>query len=109
MLRVLWIGADVHEPLPKWKKKILSFVNRTSARILLFFFGVYYIRSHFRNIQEFDPTYPKQTAEELNQKPTVLITNHIGLPEILWTIYRFNPCFIGKWSTQFSPLTGKIL
>jgi len=59
ILKLIWIGSNYEEPLPKWKYKIVNPLHKCVNRVLLFFFGYYRINFIRKRIQEYDPDYPE--------------------------------------------------
>lgn len=50
--------SNIQLEFPFWRRISTRFVSSMVARILLFSAGIYHIKVHKRNIQDYDPTYP---------------------------------------------------
>lgn len=104
----LTLGTNLEKELPYWRRLLIRAVTATTARILLYSCGVFYLERKYHKITDFDPTYPK---EFLDRKPTtqipIAVSNHITYFDIYYYLLcRHNPCFLAMSGIKSWPIIG---
>lgn len=95
-----------------WRRTVLYWSGRVLSRIMLFAFGFYWIQETCRNPKingsidnEVDLN---EQSEEEDERPGVIISNHVSHLDILYHMSSSFPSFVAKRSVGKLPLVGLI-
>ncbi|XP_024973311.1 lysophospholipid acyltransferase LPEAT1 isoform X2 [Cynara cardunculus var. scolymus] len=104
-------GQEDYAHMGGWRRTVLFWSGRVLSRIMLFAFGFYWIHESSRN-PEIDGSFNNEAdsndQSEENERPGVIISNHVSHMDILYHMSSSFPSFVAKRSVGKLPLVGLI-
>ncbi|KAI3684810.1 hypothetical protein L6452_34036 [Arctium lappa] len=104
-------GQEDYAHMGGWRRTVLFWSGRLLSRIMLFAFGFYWIHESSRN-PEIDASVNNEAdsndKSEENERPGVIISNHVSHMDILYHMSSSFPSFVAKRSVGKLPLVGLI-
>lgn len=95
-----------------WRRTVLYWSGRVLSRIMLFAFGFYWIQETCRdpklNGSINNEVDLNNQSEEEDERPGVIISNHVSHMDILYHMSSSFPSFVAKRSVGKLPLVGLI-
>ncbi|KAI3513198.1 hypothetical protein L1887_20525 [Cichorium endivia] len=95
-----------------WRRTVLYWSGRVLSRIMLFAFGFYWIQETCRdpklNGSINNEVDSNNQSEEEDERPGVIISNHVSHMDILYHMSSSFPSFVAKRSVGKLPLVGLI-
>lgn len=88
-----------------WRRTVLFWSGRILSRIMLFAFGFYWISEVHQTINSQAECYDQSKEDE---RPGVIISNHVSHLDILYHMSKSFPSFVAKRSVGKLPLVGLI-
>lgn len=98
-LELAIIGADTTKPMAAWRRNIMRGPIKLASRTLMFICGFYWVND----------TYITLPGNKKRPRASIVISNHTGYMEILYTAARYGCCFVAKSVLAKQPIMGTIM
>ncbi|XP_051139937.1 lysophospholipid acyltransferase LPEAT1 isoform X2 [Andrographis paniculata] len=91
-----------------WRRAVIVQTGRFLSRVMLFIFGFYWIGESRRADGELNHEMVSGDQSEEQERPGVVISNHVSYLDILYHMSASFPSFVAKRSVAKLPLIGLI-